>query len=77
MILTDPKFSGAAKEYIRTLRINAEWALDKAVADLEKTFSALDDPYFRDRIQDVRTVAVRVQARLAGQGYDMNPDKAY
>ena len=71
MILTDPKFSGAAKEYIRTLRINAEWALDKAVADLEKTFSALDDPYFRDRIQDVRTVAVRVQARLAGQGYDM------
>jgi phosphotransferase system enzyme I (PtsI) len=66
MILTDPKLAGVAKNYIKTLRINAEWALDKAVADLEKAFSALDDPYFRERIQDVRTVAGRVQARLTG-----------
>ncbi len=71
MILKDPKLSGVAKNYIQKLRINAEWALDKAVADLEKAFSALDDPYFRDRIQDVRTVAGRVQARLAGQSGDM------
>jgi phosphoenolpyruvate-protein phosphotransferase (PTS system enzyme I) len=67
MILTDPKLAGVAKNYIKTLRINAEWALDKAVADLEKAFSALDDPYFRERIQDVRTVAGRVQVRLTGQ----------
>jgi phosphotransferase system enzyme I (PtsI) len=71
MILTDPKLAGAAKKYIRELRINAEWALDKAVADLEKAFSALDDPYFRDRIQDVLTVAGRVQARLAGAADSM------
>ncbi len=67
MILKDPKLAGAAKKYIQKLRINAEWALDKAVDDLEKAFAALDDPYFRDRIQDVRAVAGRVQARLAGQ----------
>lgn len=75
MILTDPKLSGVAKEYIKSLHINAEWALDKAVAELEKAFSALDDPYFRDRIQDVRTVAGRVQARLAGQACDMKAIK--
>ena len=44
MILQDPKLAGAAKNYIQKLSINAEWALDKAVDDLEKAFSALDDP---------------------------------
>ncbi|EFL49273.1 phosphoenolpyruvate-protein phosphotransferase [Solidesulfovibrio fructosivorans JJ]] len=67
MILKDPKLAGAARNYVKKLSINAEWALDKAVDDLEKAFAALDDPYFRDRIQDVRTVAGRVLARLAGQ----------
>jgi phosphoenolpyruvate-protein phosphotransferase (PTS system enzyme I) len=71
MILKDPKLSGVAQKYIETLGINAEWALDKAVDDLEKAFAALDDPYFRDRIQDVRTVAGRVQARLAGQSAEL------
>lgn len=71
MILKDPKLSGVAQNYIETLGINAEWALDKAVDDLEKAFAALDDPYFRDRIQDVRTVAGRVQARLAGQSSEL------
>ena len=71
MILKDPKLAGAARKYIQSLRINAEWALDKAVDDLEKAFAALDDPYFRDRIQDVRTVAGRVQARLAGQSAEV------
>jgi phosphotransferase system enzyme I (PtsI) len=71
MILKDPKLSGVAQKYIETLAINAEWALDKAVDDLEKAFAALDDPYFRDRIQDVRTVAGRVQARLAGQSCEL------
>ncbi len=71
MILADPKLSKAAEDYIHTLKINAEWALDKAVADLEKAFGALDDAYFRERIQDVRMVVERVQHRLAGAGADM------
>jgi phosphotransferase system enzyme I (PtsI) len=71
MILDDPKLQGAAAGYIRDLGINAEWALDKAVADLQRAFDALDNPYFRDRIQDVRMVSDRVQARLAGQTGDI------
>mgnify|MGYP001493817349 CR=1 FL=1 len=71
MILTDPKLCGSALAYARDLKINAEWALDKAVDDLERAFNALDDDYFRARIQDVRMVAGRVQGRLAGQGADL------
>jgi len=71
MILTDPKMCGAAVGYVREHKINAEWALDKAVDDLERAFNALDDDYFRARIQDVRMVAGRVQGRLAGQAADL------
>ncbi len=71
MILADPKLQGAAADSIRTLGINAEWALEKAVTDLQRAFEALDNPYFRDRIQDVRMVSDRVQARLAGQSGDI------
>jgi phosphotransferase system enzyme I (PtsI) len=71
MILADPKLQGAAADSIRTLGINAEWALEKAVTDLQRAFEALDNPYFRDRIQDVRMVSDRVQSRLAGQTGDI------
>ena len=70
MIMSDPKLQGSAMNHLTTLRINAEWALEKAVADLEEAFNALDDPYFRERAQDVRLVADRVRAQLMGQKVD-------
>lgn len=70
MIMSDPKLQGSAQNHLTTLRINAEWALEKAVADLEEAFNALDDPYFRERAQDVRLVADRVRAQLMGQKVD-------
>ncbi|MFP5240662.1 MAG: phosphoenolpyruvate--protein phosphotransferase, partial [Acidobacteriota bacterium] len=70
MIMSDPKLMGSALEHLTGLRINAEWALEKAVADLEEAFNALDDPYFRERLQDVRLVADRVRGRLMGQKVD-------
>ncbi len=54
MMLKDPKLSGAAEEYIRTLGLNAAWALEKAVSDQEAAFGAIADPYIRERMQDVR-----------------------
>ncbi|MBI4805987.1 MAG: phosphoenolpyruvate--protein phosphotransferase [Desulfovibrio sp.] len=70
MIMSDPKLQGSAVTHLTTLRINAEWALEKAVSDLEEAFNALDDPYFRERAQDVRMVAGRVRAKLMGQKVD-------
>jgi phosphotransferase system enzyme I (PtsI) len=66
MILGDPKLRKSADRYVRSTLINAEWALEKAVGEIEEAFSAVDDTYIRERIQDVRLVAERVQARLVG-----------
>lgn len=66
MILKDPKLCGAAVKHIRDLRVNAEWALEKAVAEVEKAFSMLDDLYIRERLQDVRVMSDRVMAQLLG-----------
>jgi len=71
MIMRDPKLAGAAQNHLKTLGINAEWALEKALADLEETFSQLADPYFRERLQDVRLVAERVRAKLMGRAVDL------
>ncbi len=65
-MLRDPKLMRSAAAYIEDMHINAEWALLKAVRDMEKVFAAIDDPYIRDRIQDVRLVADRVQSKLMG-----------
>ncbi len=70
MILKDPKLAGAAVKFIRELLVNAEWALEKAVAELEKAFGALDDLYIRERLQDVRVMSDRVLTRLLGVAQD-------
>jgi phosphotransferase system enzyme I (PtsI) len=71
MILKDRKLSDNAMRYIAELRINAEWALEKAVDDVEKMFSAIDDEYIRARMQDVRLVSQRVMKQFAGQAEEM------
>ncbi len=67
MILKDRKLHDNAMNAIERLRINAEWALEKAVADVEKMFSTIDDEYIRARVQDVRLVSRRVMHQFAGQ----------
>ncbi len=73
LMLGDPKLLGAAEEYVEELRLNAEWALEKAVDRLEKAFADLADAYLRERMQDVRMVAERVQAKLIGRDQDLRP----
>jgi phosphotransferase system enzyme I (PtsI) len=71
MILKDEKFKQSALKYIQEKMINAEWALEKTVADIGKAFSRIDDEYIRQRIQDVRLVADRVQDALRGKTKDI------
>lgn len=73
MMLKDPKLQSSALKYIDDLKINAEWAMDKAVNDLGKAFGALEDIYIRERMQDVRQVALRVQAKLIGGEANLRP----
>jgi phosphotransferase system enzyme I (PtsI) len=65
-ILRDPKLAKTARFYIEDMRINAEWALLKAVKDMEQAFSTIKDDYIRERIQDVRLMADRVLSKLMG-----------
>jgi len=71
LMLKDPKLAGVAEEYVKSLGLNAPWALEKAVSDQEAAFGAIDDPYIRERMQDVRVVADKVQAKLIGRESDL------
>ncbi|WP_319541801.1 phosphoenolpyruvate--protein phosphotransferase [uncultured Pseudodesulfovibrio sp.] len=71
MMLKDPKLSSTAEGYITSLGLNAAWALEKAVADQEAAFGAIQDQYIRERMQDVRVVADRVQTKLMGVENDL------
>ena len=66
LICQDPKLGGEAQSRIREQRMNAEWALEESVARIADTFSRINSPYIRDRMEDVRLVADRILQRLSG-----------
>ncbi|MGL1860917.1 MAG: phosphoenolpyruvate--protein phosphotransferase [Pseudodesulfovibrio sp.] len=72
LMLKDPKLAGTAEGYIKSLGLNAAWALEKAVSDQEAAFGAIEDAYIRERMQDVRVVADKVQAKIIGRETDLS-----
>ena len=66
LLLEDDAFAHAPREIIREQRCNAEWALRLQLDDLLAQFGDVTDPYLRERAADVRQVAERVLAALAG-----------
>ena len=66
MLLEDAAFSEAPREIIREQRCNAEWALRSQLDELTAQFGDIEDEYLREREADVRQVAERVLAALAG-----------
>src|SRR5438270_2289338 len=67
MMLHDEHMVGAAVEYIREDKINAEWALRRAVDDIRGVFDQIEDPYLRERRSDVEFVFERVLRNLLGR----------
>ncbi|GAB4376603.1 MAG: phosphoenolpyruvate--protein phosphotransferase [Acidobacteriota bacterium] len=65
-ILDDRGLGRRTIALIRERRINAEWALTRAVSELLATFGGLDDPFFRERGGDIEDVHERLQRVLAG-----------
>ena len=66
MILADSSLSHAPREIIRERRTNAEWALVQQMEKLVEQFEAMEDPYLRERRQDIEQVVERVLKALAG-----------
>ena len=69
MILDDSSLSQAPRELIRERRYNAEWALVQQMEKLVEQFEEMEDPYLRERRQDIEQVVERVlKALLGGHG---------
>ncbi|APV52326.1 phosphoenolpyruvate--protein phosphotransferase [Betaproteobacteria bacterium GR16-43] len=66
MLLEDSAFTDAPREIIRERHVNAEWALRQQLDELSAQFADIEDPYLREREEDVRQVAERVLEALAG-----------
>ena len=66
MILEDSSLSQAPKALIRERHTNAEWALVQQMETLLEQFEEMEDPYLRERRQDIEQVVERVLKALAG-----------
>jgi len=74
MILRDPMIYGAAIRHIERDKINAEWALKKALDASKEVFSKVQDEYISSRIADVEYVVERVLRLLSGKKEDRIAD---
>ncbi|HEX5392244.1 MAG TPA: phosphoenolpyruvate--protein phosphotransferase [Rhodocyclaceae bacterium] len=67
MILADPMLSDEPKALIQDRRCNAEWALLQQMNHVVAQFEEIDDPYLRERKQDIVQVVERVIKALQGK----------
>jgi phosphotransferase system enzyme I (PtsI) len=64
LMLDDALFVGRAEEIIRTERVNAAWAVHRAYEEVGAVFASVEDPYLRERENDVADVAGRLRMNL-------------
>ena len=64
LMLDDQMLVGRAEAIVRTERVNAAWAVHRAYEELYQLFSAMEDPYLRERENDVADVAGRLRMNL-------------
>jgi phosphotransferase system enzyme I (PtsI) len=67
LMLDDPLFSRRADDLIRSERINAEWALERAVGEVHEALAREGDAWVRERGGDIADVGGRVQRHLRPQ----------
>ncbi|MBW2059495.1 MAG: phosphoenolpyruvate--protein phosphotransferase [Deltaproteobacteria bacterium] len=70
MILEDQMLIQETIETIRERKINAEWALDIILERLSRVFDTIQDPYLRERKNDLKYVSQRIFRNLVGHTHD-------
>jgi len=75
MILQDDFFAKGVIDTIREERINAEWALDIVVSKFLTGFEKVEDPYLKERGQDIKYIYDRL-ARILVKGKTSGLDYA-
>ncbi len=79
MMLKDEMLVVEAQRLVRDDRVNAEWAVKRAIRRIKSAFSDLADEYFKERRADVDYVGERIIKNLMGQAVDVDerpPDGA-
>jgi phosphotransferase system enzyme I (PtsI) len=71
MMLKDEMLVLEAQQLIRGERINAEWAVKRAVRKIKGAFSDAADEYFKERRADVDFIGERIIKNLLGQQVDV------
>lgn len=74
MICKDPKFIDSARTSIQDHALPAEQAVTEAMNSIALIFNNLEDPYFRERVNDVKAIAAKVIDHLNGRGITAIPD---
>lgn len=66
MILEDPMLYGRAAEKVSNMLVKAEYAYSMAVDEQLEVFEGIEDPYIRERANDIRDVGGRMLKNLTG-----------
>ena len=66
LVLSDSSFLEGVHEHIRREHVNAEWALQETVGEIQARFEAIDSQHLRDRQEDLRHVCRYVIRSLRG-----------
>ena len=66
VLLKDKMFYGKTIEIIKSERVNAEWALKKAVSSIKSMFRKLPDSYLKERMEDIGHASDLIMRNLVG-----------
>lgn len=66
LVLSDAMFLEGVQDHIRREHVNAEWALQETVTEIQARFDAIDARHLRDRQEDLRHVCRYVIQSLRG-----------
>ncbi len=67
MFLSDSSMMDKVKNLIEKEQVNAEWAIEKILKEMEKFFEKINDPYLRERKEDLYFVTTRLIKNLKGE----------
>ena len=67
LMLEDPLLVGRAATIVMEERVNAEWAVQRALDELALIFNDIEDPYLHERKGDLHDVAGRLRMNMRSE----------
>ncbi len=73
MVLEDAKFYETIARYIKNMKLNAEWAIEKGIGDIERSFRDIEDEFFKTRISEIKFLGRKILNNLIGVDQEIKP----